>query len=397
VTRSSAFVPHDLRSPINGAAAGPLEGLTCVVKDMFDIVGEVAGAGNPAWLADHAPAATNADVIARVLGAGASITGKTICDEFFYSILGANAHYGTPVNPRTPGRLPGGSSSGSATAVASGVADFSLGSDTGGSVRIPATANGIYGIRPTHGRVSLCGALPLAESFDTVGWFAASAGLLRKIAPVLLQGKSAPVPITNVIYAKDLMALTDHVVRAAFASFESRCTGILPLPTEVEVAPEGFDDWRETFRVIQGYEAWQAYGAWLGSHEAELGPGTKERFAYAKMVRRESADRARAHMDSIRSHIRAIIQQGTVLMMPTAPALAPLLTSPPAELDFYRTRVMDFTCIAGLGGLPQISIPACSADGVPIGVSLVGWPGADESLLEFGISLSPFCGGRWLA
>ena len=200
--KSSAFVPHDLRSPINGAAAGPLEGLACVVKDMFDIAGEVAGAGNPAWLADHAPAATNADVITRVLDAGASITGKTICDEFFYSILGANAHYGTPVNPRTPNRLPGGSSSGSATAVASGAADFALGSDTGGSVRIPAMVNGIYGIRPTHGRVGLRGVLPLAKTFDTVGWFAASAGLLRKIAPVLLQGKSEPAPITNVIHAR---------------------------------------------------------------------------------------------------------------------------------------------------------------------------------------------------
>jgi len=390
--KSSAFVPHDLRSPINGAAAGPLEGLACVVKDMFDIAGEVAGAGNPAWLAGHAPAATNADVITRVLDAGASITGKTICDEFFYSILGANAHYGTPVNPRTPNRLPGGSSSGSATAVASGAADFALGSDTGGSVRIPAMVNGIYGIRPTHGRVGLRGVLPLAKTFDTVGWFAASAGLLRKIAPVLLQGKSQPAPITNVIHAKDLMALVDPVVRAAFTRFESRCTGILPSATEVEVAPESLDDWREMFRVIQGYEAWQAYGAWLDSHGAELGPGTKERFASAKMVNRATADRAFSRMDSIRSHVRAVVQQGTVLMMPTAPALAPLLTSSPAELDVYRTRVMSFTCIAGLGGLPQISIPAGSADGVPIGVSLIGWPGADETLLELAVLLSLFCG-----
>jgi amidase len=389
---TGAFVPHDLRSPIKGAVGGPLEGLTCAVKDMFDIVGEVAGAGNPAWLADHAPAATNADVITRVLNAGAAITGKTICDEFFYSILGANAHYGTPVNPRTPDRLPGGSSSGSATAVAGGAADFALGSDTGGSVRIPAMANGIYGFRPTHGRVSLRGVLPLAQTFDTVGWFAASAGLLRKIAPVLLQGKSEPAPITNVFRAKDMMALADPAVRAAFARFESRCTGILPFTTEAEVAPDGLDDWRETFRVIQGYEAWQAYGAWLESHDAELGPGTKDRFAYAKTVNEETAESARAHMDRIRSHIRTVVQQGTVLMMPTAPALAPLLTSTPAELDLYRTRVMGFTCLAGLAGLPQISIPAGKVDGVPIGVSLIGWAGADETLLELAVSLGAFCG-----
>jgi amidase len=390
--KGSAFVPHDLRSPLNGAATGPLEGLACVVKDMFDIAGEVTGAGNPAWLADHAAAVANADVITRVLDAGTSITGKTICDEFFYGILGANAHYGTPVNPRTPDRLPGGSSSGSATAVASGAADFALGSDTGGSLRIPAMANGIYGIRPTHGRVDLRGVLPLAQTFDTVGWLAASAGLLREVAPVLLQGKSEPAPITNVIHARDLMALVDPVVSAAFARFESRCTSILSPVTEVEVAPQGLDDWRETFRVIQGYEAWQAYGAWLDSHRADLGPGTKERFAYAKTVNRETAHKARSHMDSIRSHLRAVVQQGTLLIMPTAPALAPLLTSSPAELDFYRARVMGFTCIAGHGGLPQISIPAGSADGVPVGVSLIGWPGADETLLELAASLSLFCG-----
>jgi amidase len=390
--KSSAFVPHDLLFPITGAAAGLLEGLTCVVKDMFDIAGAVAGAGNPAWLADHAPAATNADAVARVLAAGASITGKTVCDEFFYSILGANAHYGIPVNPRTPNRHPGGSSSGAATAVASGAADFALGSDTGGSIRIPAMANGIYGIRPTHGRVSVRGALPLAETFDSVGWFAASAGLLRKISPVLLQGKSEPATITNVIHAGDLAGQLAPVVRAAFERFESRSAGILHSATDAEIAPEGFDDWRETFRVIQGYEAWQAYGAWLESHNAALGPGIKERFAYAKTVSKENADRARAHMDGIRSHLREIFRPGTVLIMPTAPDLAPLLAATPAELDLYRTRAMNFTCIAGLGGLPQISIPAGSADGVPVGVSLIGWPGADETLLDLAIALSPCCG-----
>ena len=217
--KGSAFVPHDLRSPIKGAAAGPLEGLTCVVKDMFDIIGEVAGAGSPTWLADHAPATTNADAIARILNAGASITGKTICDEFFYSILGINSHYGSPINPRTPDRIPGGSSSGSATAVASGAADFAIGSDTGGSIRIPATVNGIYGIRTTHGRVSPRGALPLAETFDTIGWFTASAGLLRKIGPILLQGKPSPAPVTNIVHASDVIALADPAVRAAFARF----------------------------------------------------------------------------------------------------------------------------------------------------------------------------------
>lgn len=389
---NSAFVPHDLRAPIRGAAAGPLAGLTCAVKDMFDIAGEVAGGGNPAWLNGHGPAAVNAGVVTRVLDAGATITGKTVCDEFFYSILGANAHYGTPLNPRTPDRVPGGSSSGSAVAVASGAVDFALGSDTGGSVRIPAMANGIYGIRPTHGRVSLAGAMPLAGSFDTVGWFAGSAGLLGKIAPVLLEGKAEPAAVTRIIHAGDLMALVDPGVGAAFARFAGRCADLLPAATGIEIAGAELDAWRETFRVIQAHEAWQAYGAWLDSHDAQLGPGTKERFAYARTVTGEAVDRARAHMGIIRNHIRAVIVPGTVLVVPTAPAVAPLLAATGAELDSYRTRTMGFTCIAGHGGLPQISMPAGSADAVPVGVSLIGWPGGDESLLALAAALSPFCG-----
>jgi amidase len=392
MTKGSAFVPHDLTAPLKGAASGPLSGLTCVVKDMYDIAGEVAGGGNPAWLADHKPATAHSDAVARVLGAGATITGKTICEEFFYSILGMNPHYGTPINPRTPNRIPGGSSSGSAAAVAGGAADFALGSDTGGSVRIPAMVNGLYGIRPTHGRVSLKGAMPMAGTFDVAGWFTPGPGLLRKIGPVMLEGTSLSAPVTKVINGKDLMALADPTVAAAFARFEKRCAGALPRAGDVIIAPEGFDDWRETFRVIQGYEVWQAYGAWLDTHTADPGPGTKERLAYAKTVTKDAVAAARMHLDNIRGHIRALVPTGTILVMPTAPAVGPLLTASAAEFDSFRTRVMNYTCISGLGGLPQVTMPAGTVDGVPVGVSLVGWPGADETLLDLAVTLSPFCG-----
>ena len=164
-----AFVPHDLPAPIAGAAEGPLAGLTVAVKDMYDIAGARTGGGNPDWLAAHPPAASHAAVIRRLLERGATVIGKTVCDEFFFSVTGANAHYGTPVNPRTPGRLPGGSSSGSAAAAAAGACDFALGSDTGGSVRVPAAFCGLYGIRPTHGRIDMTGAMPMAPSFDVPG------------------------------------------------------------------------------------------------------------------------------------------------------------------------------------------------------------------------------------
>ncbi len=175
------------RRPVRGAADGPLVGLTAAVKDMYDIAGARTGGGSPDWLAAHAPAATTATAVRKLIDAGATIIGKTICDEFFYSVSGANAHYGTPANPRAPGRMPGGSSSGSAAATAAGACDFALGSDTGGSIRIPASFCGLYGIRPTHGRIDLSGAMAMAPSFDVGGWFANGPGLLGKVGHVLLE------------------------------------------------------------------------------------------------------------------------------------------------------------------------------------------------------------------
>ncbi|MFO1249306.1 MAG: amidase family protein [Alphaproteobacteria bacterium] len=232
------------------------------------------------------------------------MTGKTVCDEFFYSILGANAHYGTPRNPRTPDRVPGGSSSGSAVAAASGAVDFALGSDTGGSVRIPAMANGIYGIRPTHGRVSLAGIAPLAGSFDTVGWPGRRAALLGKIA-LSCWRKAEPAAVTRIIHAGTLWRWSILALAPPSRALPADAP-ILPAATGIEIAGAELDAWRETFRVIQAHEAWQAYGAWLDSHDAQLGPGTRERFAHAVTVTGEAVDRARAHMGDIRQpHPRA--------------------------------------------------------------------------------------------
>jgi len=187
----SAFVPHDLPAPIAGAAQGPLAGLTVAVKDMYDIAGTRTGGGNPDWLAAHPPATAHAAAVRRLLEHGATVIGKTVCDEFFFSVTGANAHYGTPVNPRAPGRLPGGSSSGSAAAAAAGACDFAVGSDTGGSVRVPAAFCGLYGIRPTHGRVDLSGAMAMAPSFDVAGWLATGPGVFRRVGEALLEGAVA--------------------------------------------------------------------------------------------------------------------------------------------------------------------------------------------------------------
>ena len=208
----SAFVPHDLPHPIAGFGNGPLAGLTAAVKDMYDIVGQRTGSGNPEWLASQGPATTTAGVVKKVIDAGATIIGKTVCDEFFFSVTGANAHYGTPANPRAIGRLPGGSSSGSASAVASGACDFALGSDTGGSVRIPASFCGVYGLRPTLGRIDLSGAQAMAPSFDVPGWFSAGPGIFRTVGRVVLEGQGISARLKRLVVLEDAFDEADPEV-----------------------------------------------------------------------------------------------------------------------------------------------------------------------------------------
>jgi amidase len=386
------FVPHDLKAPIAGASHGPLAGLRAVVKDMVDIAGERSGGGNPDWLAQAQPATANAAPVEKLLGAGATITGKTICDEFFYSVAGVNAHYGTPTNVRAPGRLPGGSSSGSAAAVAAGVCDIGLGSDTGGSIRIPASFCGLYGLRTTHGRVDTRGVMDMARSFDTVGWFAATPGVFRKAGPVLLGGAAVPAPIERLLIADDSFAQADAPVAALLRDALIAANDILPKPQPIRIAPDGFDVWREPLRIIQAYETWQVYGRFVEEKHPRLGQGVAERMQIAANVTKAEADAARKIHTAAREHIRAQIPPGTVMALPSAPCIAPLIESSAEDLESFRVRVMRLTCVAGFGGLPQVSIPIGTIDGCPVGLSFVGWAGGDEVLLDLAASLSRLCG-----
>lgn len=389
----SAFVPHNLAAPLRGAANGPLAGLTAAVKDMYDIAGTVTGNGNPTWLATHGPATAHAAAVERILGAGATIVGKAVCDEFFYSVTGANAHYGTPNNPRAPGRLPGGSSSGSASAVAAGACDFALGSDTGGSVRIPASFNGIYGLRPTHGRVDDRGATAMAPSFDAPGWFSAGPGMLRKVGAVLLDAKDrvAAAP-ARVIVLEDAFAEADEPVAGLLRTAIELMTGELPPIERARIALQGFDPWREAFRVVQGFEVWRTFGDFVTTHKPQPGPGIRERLAMASKVTAAEAEAARGVLAETRAHIRRVATPGTLMALPTAPCIAPLVGGGAGEMDHFRSRVMRLTCTAGVAGLPQITLPAGTVDGCPVGLSFIGWPGGDEALLDLACDLGRHCG-----
>jgi amidase len=388
----SCFVPHDLAAPLKGAASGSLAGLSAVVKDMYDIAGERTGCGSPEWLATHPPAARNCPPVQKILDAGATIIGKTVCDEYFYSVSGANAHYGTPVNIRAPGRLPGGSSAGSAAACGAGLCDFALGSDTGGSVRVPASFNGIYGLRPTHERIEHSGVADMAPSFDVPGWFAATPGVFRKVGAVLLDNRGVAAQINRVVVLEDAFAQAEEPVADLLRTLLEFMSDDLPGMAHSRIAPDGFDPWREAFRIVQAYETWQTFGAFVTKHRPNIGPGVKERMQFASTVTSAQADASREVVNKARDHIRQIVVPGTVLALPTAPSIAPKIEISGAELEEFRTRVMRLTCTSGISGLPQMNIPGGTINGCPIGLSFIGWAGGDEALLDLACKLSRHCG-----
>jgi amidase len=387
-----AFVPHDLAAPIFGAASGPLAGLTCAVKDMYDIAGYRTGGGSPDWLAAATQATSTAAAVRKILDAGAAVIGKTICDEFFFSVTGANAHYGTPANPRAPGRLPGGSSSGSAAAVAADACDFALGSDTGGSVRVPASFCGIFGIRPTHGRVHLSGAMAMAPSFDVAGWFANGPGVFRRVGGVLLEGAPHPAGIEALVVLEDAFEQADAPAAALLRAALADMAGDLPPAKPARVAPEGLDVWRECFRVIQGFEIWGIYGEFIERRRPRLGPGVRERLAFAAKVSPREAEEARKVRARARDQVRRLARPGVVLALPTTPGIAPRVEVPGEALESFRANVMRLTCIAGLSGLPQVTIPIGTVSGCPVGLSFIGWAGGDEILLDLAVRLARHCG-----
>ena len=388
----SCFVPHDLAAPLKGAASGPLAGLSAVVKDMYDIAGERTGCGSPEWLATHPPAVRNCTPVQKILDAGATIIGKTVCDEYFSSVSGANAHYGTPVNVRAPGRLPGGSSAGSAAACGAGLCDFALGSDTGGSVRVPASFNGIYGLRPTHERIEHSGVADMAPSFDVPGWFAATPGVFRKVGTVLLDSRRAAANIDRVVVLEDAFAQAEEPVADLLRTLLEFMSDDLPGMAHGRIAPEGLDPWREAFRIVQAYETWQTFGGFITKHKPNIGPGVKERMQFASTVTRAQADASREVVNKARDHIRQIVVPGTVLALPTAPSISPKIEMSGPELEEFRTRVMRLTCTSGISGLPQMSIPGATINGCPIGLSFIGWAGGDEALLDLACELSRHCG-----
>ena len=377
----NAFCRHtDIE--LDGALAGPLSGLTFAVKDVFDIAGQRTGNGNPVWLETHEPAARSASSVERLLAAGARMAGKTHTDEMAYSLNGENVHYGTPVNPNAPGRIPGGSSSGSAVAVAGGLVDFALGTDCGGSVRLPASFCGIYGIRTTHGLVPVDGIVDLAKSFDTVGWFARDPKTMRRVGKVLLPRASDFAP-RRLLIAQDAFAFAGPEVGKALAGAVARIKGAFSDCHNVEIYGGDTASGPQVFRILQGDEIRRRHSAWIDKHDPSFGPGIAERFRWTRTIDAAEVERMKGKREEIARRMDSLLGGDALLCLPAAPGIAPKLQTPTAELETFRARAFALLCIAGLASLPQISLPLGMMENCPIGPSLIAPRFADGGLLAW--------------
>ncbi|GAA0410339.1 amidohydrolase [Acrocarpospora corrugata] len=356
--------------PESPGGAGPLAGVRLAVKDVFDVAGTPTGAGHPRWLERQEPAAADAAAVARLRAAGAVLAGKTHTDELAYSLGGTNAHYGAPDNPAAPGHVCGGSSSGSAAAVAAGRADLGLGTDTAGSIRVPASYTGLYGFRPTHARAPREGMLPLAPAFDVPGLLTRDLTLLRAAAGALLDGEGGG-RATRLCVPPDLWSDLSPRVGAALAPAIAR----LGLP--VHRTPLGHDV-TDAFAIAQAAQAWQSHGDWIIRERPEFGPGVAARFARAESLTGEEVALARKALDEAADRLRVLLGDGGVLVLPTAPGVAPAFGRP----ENRRPATLRLTCLAPLSGTPALSLPAGLLDGRPLGLTLMVARGCDEVLFD---------------
>ena len=366
---------------IAGAPHGPLAGLTFAAKDLFDVAGHPTGGGNPDWARQNPIPTRHARAVQRLLDAGATLIGKTVTDEVSLGIIGENPFDGTPLNPRAPDRVPGGSSSGSASAVAQGLCDTALGTDTGGSVRVPASFCGLYGIRPTHGRLDLTGMMPQAPSSDTTGWFARDAMTFARVSEVLL-GESIPAARPNrLVVAVDAFGLADAETAAALQPMVRKLSAVVTDVREDLLAPPGLSMWSRAQRTLQPWEAWLTFKDWLDRDNPRLQFGVARGLALAAAIPESERQWASLMRAEARARLGWLLPPGTILCMPTTPFPAPRKGLSLATLESLRARISCLTSHGGLTGVPQVNLPGATIDGLPVGLSILGARGSDAMLV----------------
>ncbi|MEC0667130.1 amidase [Priestia flexa] len=358
---------------------GVLSGKTFALKDVFDVKGHTASAGNPYWLHTHEQASDHAEAVKSLLASGAKLTGVTHTDELMYGLNGENFHYGTPLHPINHNRIPGGSSSGSAVAVAAGLVDFAIGTDTGGSIRIPASYCGVYGFRPTHGSLSVKGLIPLAPSFDTVGFMAKDINTMLDVASVLFASQATAPSFENVVGVNNLFELTDEeACKKVEVLLEDHAVSYKNLQLSYKLS-----ECMEAFRTLQGIEIWRAHGEWIKRYNPTFGPDVAERFEWASTLKEEDMSDAKQIRDTITKELTHLLDGQTILVLPTAPGVAPLKNAVGPELQNRRLYTLQMTCLAGLAGLPQLTIPAGYVNQLPVGLSVIAGRNQDQQLVKW--------------
>lgn len=375
----NAFVPGP-RVRIPGQPGGPLSGLSFAAKDLFDVAGLPTGGGNHDWATYNPVPERHAFAVQTLLDAGADLVGKTITDEVSLGILGENAFDGTPLNSAAPDRVPGGSSSGSAAAVAAGLCDTALGTDTGGSVRVPSSFCGLYGIRPTHGRVDVTGMLPQAPSSDTTGWFARDAETFARVSTVMLCEAPGILP-SKLIIAVDAFGFADPEVAEALRPMVARLSRIVGEAREDIMAPQGLSVWARAQRTLQPVEAWETFRPWIEAANPRMAFGVVQGLLVGAQMSATERNWAALMRQEARARLRHLLPPGTILCLPTTPFVAPKRGLPMPVLQPLRDRISCLCSQGGLTGSPQVSLPGATVDGLPVGLSIIGGRGTDAALV----------------
>lgn len=381
----NAFVPGP-RVHVSGKPGGPLAGLTFGAKDLFDVAGVPTGGGNHDWAKFNPVPEHHSWAVQTLLDAGADLVGKTITDEVSLGILGENAFDGTPINTAAPERVPGGSSSGSAAAVAAGLCDTALGTDTGGSVRVPSSFCGLYGIRPTHGRVNVAGMMPQAPSSDTTGWFARDAKTFARVSTVMLGEEPGALP-TKLIIATDAFGFADPEVAAALQPMVARLQKIVGESREDLMAPQGLSVWSRAQRTLQPVEAWQTFQPWVEKTNPRMAFGVVAGLLNGAQMPVAERNWAALMRQEARARLRHLLPPGTILCLPTTPFPAPLRGLPMPQLQPLRDRINCLCAQGGLTGSPQVSLPGATVDGAPVGLSIIGGRGTDAALIAVALAM----------
>jgi amidase len=371
----------------SGMPGGPLAGLRVAVKDMIAVRGHRVGAGSPAHLAEAPVEHDDAPAVAALLRAGADVVGIAQTDELAYSLAGMNPHYGTPPNPAAPGCTTGGSSSGPAAAVAGGLADVGLGTDTAGSIRVPASYCGLFGVRPTHGAVSTAGVVPLAQSFDTVGILTRDAAVLDAVAGVLFPDAAASVG--RLVVADDVLASVPGDMATAVADCVEPLAAEagLPLRRETCVLAGRADQWRDAFLTVQAAEAWANNSAFLQRHPDAIDPAVATRLRRGQQVTPGQEAAARAVLADATDQIAEKLAPDDALILPATSSTALRLNAAPADVDAARGATLRLTCLASLTGRPAVVIPLLTVARRPAGVCLLGSRSSDRALVQLATTI----------